>query len=341
MVFGYGGAEVYQRKVQVTGGGTYLVTLPKEWAEEFEVTTGVVVTLVPNDSGALVLIPEKVREQNRSAIVVDGQDYDRLQRAVISRYIAGYDVIEVTGERIGPEQRRMVREIAQGLIGLEIFEETQGTVVLHSLINMREFPVQRTLHRIFDMTQAMLTDAVFAFVHRDLELARDVVERDGDVDRLVLLVARQFGLLLRDLLVEREVELSRLQFLHVHTVADQLERVADHAAKVSQAALTLAGPLKEGVVKKVTDLARASSVILAQAVEAFEGLDEGKANGVLEEKALSTRLMEMARATASTDQPESAHPISLVMDSLLRVREYGFNIAENALDARAALRSTR
>lgn len=330
---------MFQRKVQLTGGGTYLVTLPKEWAETFGVTTGAVVTLVPNDSGALLLVPEKVRTSNRCTVAVGGQSFDRLQRALIARYIAGYDVIEAVGERIGPEQRRMVREIAQRLIGVEIFEETQATVVLHCLVNVREFPVQQTLHRTYEMARTMLADGVAAFVHRDEELARDVIERDADVDRLVLLVARQFGLLLRDLLVERDVELSRLQFLHAHTVVDQLERVADHAAKISQAALTLGGGLKPSVTKKVTDLASASASILAQAVEAFEALDEGKANVVLEEKAVSTRLAEQARATASADQPDSAHAISIVMDSLLRVREYGFNIAENALDAQAVLRT--
>ncbi len=326
---------MYRRKVQVTGGATFFVTLPKEWAQEVGLVRGSLVSLLPSDSGALLLVPPPSEDRNSCSIALGDWDFNRLQRETISRYIAGYDIIKVTGERIGQEQRRMVREIAQGLIGLEIFEETQGTVVLHSLVNMREFPVQRTLHRIFDMAQAMLADAVAAFVNHDQELARDVVERDADVDRLVLLVARQFGLLLRDLLAESEVELSRLRFLHFHTVADQLERVADHAAKISQAALTLGGGLKPSVTKKVTDLASASASILTQAVEAFEALDEEKANAVLEEKAREHAPRRAGESDLVTDQPESAHAISIVMDSLLRVREYGFNIAENALDAQA------
>ncbi len=328
---------MYPRKVQLTGGSTFFVTLPKDWAEEVGLTRGSLVNLLPSDTGALLLVPPPREDANTCSITPGDWDFSRLQRETISRYIAGYDIIRVTGERIGQEQRRMVREIAQGLIGLEILEETQGTVVLHSLVSMREFPVQRTLHRIFDMARAMLADAVTAFVNSDPELARDVVERDADVDRLVLLVARQFGLLLRNLLVESDVELSHLQFMHYHTVADQLERVADHAAKISQATLTLSAPLAKVVVGRVKDLATASAEILSRAIQAFEELDDGKANGVLEEKARSTRLAEQARATSSTEQPEAAHEISIVMDSLLRVREYGFNIAENALDARAVL----
>jgi len=261
---------VYQRKVQITGGATFFVTLPKVWAEKVGLAPGTTVTLMPNESGALLLIPQRLLGENRCSVVMDDLDYNRLQREIIARYIVGYDVIEVVGKRIRPDQRRTVREIAKALVGLEILEETQKTVVLHSVVNVKDFPVQRTLHRIFDITQAMLNDAVTAFVGHDEELARDVMERDGDVDRLVLLVSRQFSLLLRDLLIEEDAELSRLGFLLCHTVADQLERVADHAAKVSQATLALKAPLKKPIKSKFKEMAAASGTVLARAVQAFE-----------------------------------------------------------------------
>ena len=331
---------MYQRKVQITGGATFFVTLPKVWAERIGLSPGMTVTLMPNDSGALLLVPERLLGENRCSVTMDNLDYDRLQREIISKYIVGYDVIEVVGKRIRPDQRRMVREIAQALVGLEILEETQKTVVLHSVVNVRDFPVQRTLHRIFDITQAMLNDAATAFVSRDEELARDVVERDGDVDRLVLLVARQFSLLLRDLLMETEVNLSRLGFLLYHTVADQLERVADHAAKVSEATLALSAPLRENVAEKLQKMAASSGSILARAVQAFEQRDTNLANAVLDEKGRGGPLFEATRLTSPEDQPEDAQPISIAMDSLMRIREYGFNIAEHALDAPATKTTT-
>jgi len=299
-----------------------------------------VVTLMPNESGTLLLVPERLLGENRCSIAMDDLDYNRLQREVISKYIVGYDVIEVVGTRIRPDQRRTVREIAQALVGLEILEETQSTVVLHSVVNVKDFPVQKTLHRIFDITQAMLNDAVAAFVNRDEELARDVVERDGDVDRLVLLVSRQFSLLLRDLLIEEDAELSRLEFLLCHTVADQLERVADHAAKVSEATLALGAPLQKAAAKRFQELAVASTDILARAVQAFEERDKDLANDVLDEKERGERLFAAARLTSPEDQPENAQPISIAIDSLLRIREYGFNIAEHALDVPATKTTT-
>ncbi len=324
---------MYTRKVQKTGGSTYFVTLPKQWAEGAGITTGSEVDLIPNDSGALLVVPGSVASANRCTIELQEWDFDRLQREVIARYIAGFDVISVRGERIRPEQRRMVREISQRLVGLEIFEETQQLIVLHSLVNIKDFPVHKTVGRVFDITQAMLSDAVSAFCDHDQELAHDVMERDRDIDRLVLLVARQFNLLLRDLMTEEDCALSRPQFLHYHEVADQLERVADHAAKISEAALALDVPVQEEVSKEIRARFKDSQDILIQAVRSFVDQDTDLANRVLELKEKEGQLFAITRRMASEKQPEAASSISIALDSLLRIAEYGFNIAENALDA--------
>jgi len=322
----------YRRRVQVTGGGTFLVTLPKEWADAVGVTQGTSMLLVPGDSGSLILVPLENRSKNRCRIALDGRDPVHVRRDIIARYIAGYDVIEVVGDRIRPEQRRSVREIAQSLVGLEVMGETHGAVTLHCVVNARDFPVEGTVRRIFDITLGMWEDGIAAFTARDEELAQDVVERDGDVDRLVLLVARQFGLLLRDLVGEEDMQLSRFACFHYHTVADQLERVADHAAKVSRATVHLAAALTPSLAEGVGEAAQASREILTRAVQAFEQRDGQLANQVLEGKERQENLLAWAQS-AIREQPKNAFPLSIVMDSVYRSREYGFNIAEVALDA--------
>lgn len=323
---------MHTRKVQKTGGSTYFVTLPKQWAEGSGITTGTEIDLVQNDSGALLVVPQSVAEANRCVIDLHNWTFDRLQREVISRYNGGYGIISVRGDRIRPEQRRMVREISQQLLGLEIFEETQQTIVLHSLVNIKDFPVGRTVDRIFDITTAMLADAVSAFCDHDEELAHDVMERDRDIDRLVMLVARQFSLLLRDLMTEDDCGMSRLQFMNYHEVADQLERVADHAGKISDAALVMSGPAVQDVAKELRTRADGSIGILNRAVGAFTAKDTDRANQVLEQRADQGELFTTARNLALQKQPEEASAISIALDSLLRIAEYGFNIAENALD---------
>ncbi|HPD06561.1 MAG TPA: phosphate uptake regulator PhoU [Candidatus Bipolaricaulis sp.] len=322
----------YRRRVQVTGGGTFLVTLPKEWADRMGVGQGSEMILVPNDSGAMLVVPEGVRDRNKCSLVMTGREQVHLQRDIIARYIAGYDVIEVVGDRIGSEGRRIVREIAQSLVGVEVLAETQGAVALHCIANVRDFPAPLTIRRILEIADAMWDDAVVAFLTRDEELASDVEERDGDVDRLVLLVARQFGLLLRDLIVEEEVGMSRFEFLHYHTVADQLERVADHAVKVSRAARSLGEVPSSRYAERARKLADGSQDVVREAVVAFTARDVARANRVLAEKgakeATTDWMQEAVRA-----QRENALPLTLLHDSLLRCREHGFNIAETALDA--------
>ena len=302
-----------ERKVQKTGGSTYFVTLPKDWATKFGVSRGSTITLLPNDSGSLLLVPDSLERANRCVVELQDWDFDRFQREIISRYIVGYDIIEIRRDRIRPEQRRMMREIAQGLVGLEIFDETQKAVLLQAMVNVRDFPVQRTLVRVFDITQVMLEDAVRAFCGHDLELARDVLERDGDIDRLVLLVARQFSLLLRDLLLEEDVGLSRLEFLHYHTVADQLERVADHAGKISDATLALTGPVVLDIAGEIEQRAKDAVAVLGRAVQAFENRNTDLANEVLQEKEHSEQLFQVTRRTAAEKQPDAAPSISIVI----------------------------
>jgi phosphate uptake regulator len=312
------------------------VTLPKPWAEGAGISTGSEVDLIASDSGALLVVPASVPERNRCIIDLQDWAFDRLQREIISRYNAGYGTITVRGRRIRPEQRRMVREISQRLLGLEIFEETQQLIVLQSLVNIKDFPVPKTVDRVFDITKAMFADAVSAFCDRDEELAHDVIERDRDVDRLVMLVARQFSLLLRDLMTEDDCGMSRLQFMHHHEVADQLERVADHAVKISDATLLLSSSILPEVAQETRQRYEGSSRILAEAVQAFVTRDTDRANQALEQREQQSGFFSTARSLTTQAQPEEASAISIVLDSLLRIAEYGFNIAENALDAPVA-----
>jgi phosphate uptake regulator len=327
---------MFQRKVQKTGGSTYFVTLPKEWADEVGIKPQATVNLIPSDSGALLLVPDSLPGRNRCTVSIGEWGFDRLQREIIARYIVGFDVIDVESEKIRTEQRRMVRQIAQGLVGLEIFDESQKAITLHALVNVRDFPVERTLKRTLDIANGMVTDAVDAFCRRDLELARDVAERDDDVDRLALLVARQHSLLLRDLALEEDYGLSRLQFSNYNAVVDQLERVADHGAKISEATLALETAVRKGAATEIAARAENAMDIVRRAVQSFVDQSADLANEVLAERESGEHLFSVTRRTIGDKHPEEAPSISIVLDSLLRIREYGFNIAEHALDIPAA-----
>ena len=50
-----GNAEPVERKVQLTGGSTYTISLPKEWATTNDVETGTPLVLYPSDDRLVAL----------------------------------------------------------------------------------------------------------------------------------------------------------------------------------------------------------------------------------------------------------------------------------------------
>jgi phosphate uptake regulator len=317
------------RSVQVTGGGTYFVTLPKAWATEVGVQRGSEVMVVENQTGSLLLMPEDLKTENKVCLSLQDKDPVWIERAIISCYVTGFDVIETNGTRISPEQRRAVRQTAQSLVGLEIMDETQTSIVLHCLVSMRDFTGQATLRRIFAITRAMLNDSVSAFLARDVILANDVVERDAEADRLTRVMSRELGLLLRDLLLEQEIGMSRLMFHEFHGVAKVLERIGDHAVRISRSVTGLEEPIEAEITSRIRRLRDDAERIVSQSVEAFLKADLSVANHALSEREKTPKWEEEAQL------PKVGHnalSLGIIFGSLLRVRDYAFNIAEAALD---------
>jgi len=317
------------RKVQVTGGGTFFVTLPKPWATRVGIQRGAEISVMENTTGSLLIVPRTLIGENRVALSLEGKDLPWIERAIISCYITGFDVIEVDGARISPEQRRTVRQVSQSLVGLEILDEVQDRIVLHCLVNLRDFAAEATLRRIHAITQAMLRDAIAAFRTRDVDLANDVIERDAEADRLTRVMSRELGLLLRDLLLEEEIGMSRILFHAYHSVAKILERIGDHAVKVSRTVSSLTEAPPAHARAAIDALAAAALDAVAQSMQGFLDGDQENGSRVLHERDRTGGWETRARQ-AEGEWPTL--PLGGLMESLLRVRDYAFNIAEMAFD---------
>lgn len=323
------------RKVQITGGATFMVTLPKGWAERVGLQPGSPLLIVPREE-ALILVPEDRARPAKVLLKLRNQSEEALAREFISLYIAGFDIIEVRGERISPEQRRVIREVSRALIGPEIVEESAETMIIHNLLDLSEVSAERTFERISLISRSMFTDALRALLDRDSDLARDVVGRDSEVDRLFLMLSRQLRIALQDILGEEE---ARLRLLDYHTATKQVERIADHAVKIAQAASALEQSIPEGLREAI---ARASREVVARldgATEALRQLDIDRANGVVEKAAETEELLlKMGELLWQLEldeaqRPRAAQKLGIVIDSISRVSDYTTNIAEVALNA--------
>ena len=326
------------RKVQVTGGSTFTVSLPKDWATANDVSAGSIVEF-HSEGDMLLLSPRREDERVEGTLEITGLSEDHeLTRAVMTMYVSGFDVIRLEADRITAGQRRIVREATQGLVGLEVIEETAEHVVLQDLLDSSELSVHNAITRMRLVALTMLEDAVEALIEDDDELAQDVKERDDDVDRLWYMVSRVFRTVLRNPTAADEIGFPRETVFDFQSSARQLERIADHATKIADLALEVdavpasaAEPLRALLEEASTVPETAMDALLAEdSEEAVEAANE--ARGRI--RTVDERAREVDKEIREFD-PQLAQVLGLIVDSLSRTADYGGNIAESALQKAA------
>jgi phosphate uptake regulator len=326
------------RKVQVTGGSTYTVSLPKDWATNNDVEAGSVVEFHSEDD-LLLLSPRREEERAEGTLDITGlEDEHELTRAVMTMYVSGFDVIQLETGRITAAQRRIIRDATQGLVGLEVIEETSERVVLRDLLDSSELSVHNAITRMRLVSLTMLEDAVEALVTDDDDLAQDVMERDDDVDRLWYMISRVFRTVLRNPTAATEIGFPRDTVFDFQSSARQLERIADHATKIAELALEV-GEVPDNAADPLYALLEEASDVPETAMDALlaDDADEAvdlatKARAQIDD--VDAKAREVDKEIREFD-PQTAQALGLVVDSLSRTADYGGNIAENALQKAA------
>src|SRR5437016_14390908 len=111
------------RKLQLTGGSTYVVSLPKRWVTDAGLKAGDTVFLEPQVDGAVSIRahPAEKPLARRRVFEEKGEERrDHLLRKLIGAYIAGFGYIEI---RVKPEAGPFVRRIAGDFTSMLIRSE--------------------------------------------------------------------------------------------------------------------------------------------------------------------------------------------------------------------------
>ncbi len=326
------------RKVQVTGGSTYTVSLPKEWATANEVSGGSRVEFYSEDD-LLLLTPQSEGEHTEGTLdISDLTDEDELTRAVMTMYVSGFDVISLETDQMTAKQRRTIRDATQGLVGLEVIEEMPNKVVLQDLLDSSELSIENAVTRMRLVALTMLEDAVEALVTDDDQLAHDVMERDDDVDRLWYMTSRVFRTVLRSPTAANEIGFSRETCFDYQSSARQLERIADHATKIATLSLEIE-EIPDGAASLLRELYDEAATVPDTAMDALLADDSEKAVELASEA--RRHIMVVDDIVREVDKeihefdPQVAQVLGLVVDSLSRTADYGTNIAESALQKSA------
>ena len=100
------------------------------------------------------------------------------------------------------------------------------TIVLEDLANsdIRRLGLKRLAREV----ELMLRDALDAYVNRDLELARDVIARDIEIDQMYNGLFREF------LTYMMEDPRNITPCMHLHFMAKNMERMGDHVTTIAE-----------------------------------------------------------------------------------------------------------
>jgi len=324
------------RKVQLTGGSTYTVSLPKQWAGEHGIEAGSRLHLHPGDDGSIVVRAARDGGQRRECErSVDGLDPTDAVRLVEALYIAGLDEFALTGRALDADARRAMARAADGLVGLEPVEESEGRVGFRSLLDAGDVSIRQTVIQLQLTALSMHREAVRALVEGDGERAGHVIERDDEADRLFGMVNRHFQRSLTDLREVERLGLDRPTVFDYYATARQLERVADHAEKVAGIAERIEDP-PAGTVDRIADLARRADAVVEDAASVLLGDgDTDTAYAALRDRDTLLEAVDALDRKLYTGDGEDAYLLGVVLDSVTRTAEYGGNIAEVALRAAA------
>lgn len=331
------------RKVQVTGGNSFVVSLPKTWVNDVGLRARDPVAVMVQPDSSLLIVPRRdIRAAAKTEAVLEGSqglDKDFLLRHFISYYLAGYDTIRITLGRSDTSLRGFIREgIRRKLVGVEIIEESSGAILTQCLSGYVDLPLKKALERMAIIAGGMLTDSVSVLQGGGKGMAEEVIDRDDEVDRFYHFLLRQLNIAVRDRSVIQEIGLtSTRDCLGYRLVVKSVERVADHAAGIASQAENLL-TLPETAVKKISDMAALSKKVFDGSIAALIRLD----GRVAEEAIGRTRDVAQMEGRLSGEilAPRmSANQVAstkLMLESIRRVAEYGSDIAEVAIDLTVA-----
>ena len=329
--------EIIVRKIQVTGGSTLTVSLPKEWAKNVGLKAGGYVSIMAQPDDTLLIKPGKALERKalkRAELNVKGSNPPNLAvRQLIALYLAGYDLIEVflNGENI--KTKDMVKEIAKNkLIGMEVIDETVSTLTFQCLVTHRELPIDRALSRMNLLTFSMCNDAVESLTKLNKRLASEIVTRDDEVDRLYFFIVRLLKGASTDRTILGDIGLSSpRECLGYRMVAKSLERAADHTTRIAKATLNIDNPIDHELSKLIINLKDIALTMLKNSIKLLlNRFDIEKANNLIQDLGEVEVLENEILRTILNKPLKVADLIELRMaiESLRRIAEYSSDVTE-------------
>ena len=321
------------RRIQISGGSTYTISLPKKWIDELGIKNGDNMTIIKNANRSLTLFPglDTEKPSKKAIFTISQKDSEEsIRRKIIALYLSGFKTIQVTskGVKILPEHSRLIKDLVRkSMIGTEIVESDSESITIQILTRLPELTFDVALKRMYLMTVNMHKEAMEALKKFDIEYAEEVVRMDDEVDRFSLYIMRTLIMAIQNASMLYDVGLKQpSDCLNYRTVISRIERIADHAALIAKRIKFLKDPLDSKILKEVETLSADALNCFENSISALTKNDHvlaekvavNIANLVEKEKELTYGMRESKNSTA----------VKFILEDIRRTAEYSSDIVE-------------
>ncbi|KYC45636.1 MAG: PhoU domain protein [Candidatus Methanofastidiosum methylothiophilum] len=312
------------RKVQVTGKSTYIVTLPKKWAKKAKLEGGETVSMSYLDDGSLVIAPPDWKHADRNLKISFEDNVKRLKREIVGIYILDeYTSIEIIGKNLDKEMKKEIKHLCKGLIGFEVVEDIDDRMIINDFLEKEELTISHALKRMSSIVYLMMDELVIAMQEQNDNLFIEVISRDDDVDRMYLLISKQYISRLHLHPPSKKDKLSLIESFYYRMAAEDVESIADHVTKIAAICkeLSLSDEQRSLICQLILD----SQKYFMDIIDIFRHVEKEKAHSLLDS--------EMSSSSDLLELRDNAEPeIKIVIDSIKRIREYAKKITEYTID---------
>ncbi len=339
--------KTIRRKVQVVGGNTITVSLPRSWADRNRLGRSAgqeqEVAMRYMADGSLLLSPAhntgKTLERRRVHEISLGTSLSSIKRMIIADFMGGIDIIQMkTRNPLETSVVHTIRDfVDKRLIGFDLIETSYG----FDIINMTQSPkfaVDRMMEIIRVQSTQMMEKCYTWLKDSSVDrkaLADELHLLEASLDKRSNQMIRTLQLSILDYWMAENVNLPMAEILYWSTTTKAAENGADLAVAIAKASSTidLSGIDKE-LLNQIYELGEMTTGLFSKALAAFINHEYEVAHEVLE-------TISKHSATAQRKWPVSKitdldGPMILIIRHLEKIGVYARKIAEAVIDCESA-----
>lgn len=329
------------RKLQKIRGGSFTLTLPKQWVEKRELTSGEQIAVSEEEDGSLRLYPLAAAVKRPLKVTLSLEDYSdltALEYCVETYYIQGSSQINIVSKKIIPaEQKRRLKQLRMELPGVEVAEEAADKLNFQVLLDPTAFSLESLIEKTSSFSLNLQEDAVKSILEWNFALAKEVLERSREAQRHYRMTIRQVALSSMNRVIAEKVGVKNCrECITFALIARDLSRLVYHASSIARHVLSFEGKkrVNSEILKIIAEMSQIAHEMQKESVQAFLHKDVQLAIGVFGKMKLMREKEEnlLKKILEKTKDVDTAVALSMIARDLRRIAGYAVAVADDAMN---------